>query len=93
MIQVNVNEQELFELIMAMYALEKTSAAPSVAESEDPKFLEVVQLRRSLLDKLHGLFDQNTMAAHDQQVGTPRCAATKSGCFGARPKSDEKAAS
>jgi hypothetical protein len=90
MIQVNVNDQELFELIMAVYALEKTSAAPSVGESEDPKFLEVAQVRRGLLEKLHGLFDQNTMGAHDQQVGTPRCAATRSICFGARPKSDGK---
>jgi hypothetical protein len=61
MMQVNLSDQELFDIIMALYAFEKTSAVPPIDASEVLKFQEVARQRQGLLDKLHDVFDQNTM--------------------------------
>jgi hypothetical protein len=61
MIQVNLNDQELFDIIMALYAFEKTSAVSPADESEVVEFQELARRRHDLFDKLHDLFEQNTM--------------------------------
>jgi len=74
MIQVNMNDQELFDTIMALYAFEKTSAVPPIDENESLEFQELAQRRHDLLDKLHYLFDQNTMLHYRESMDSLRAA-------------------
>ena len=61
MTHVNLNDQELFEIIMALHAFERTGAVLPVNETEARKLHEVTRRRRALLDKLHDVFDQSAM--------------------------------
>jgi len=53
MIRLNVNEQQLFDLIMAVYAQ---------ASADSGQDGETAQRREALLDKLHRAFDTKIMA-------------------------------
>ena len=61
MTHVNLNDQELFEIIMALHAFEKTGAVSPVNETEARELHELTRRRRALLDKLHDVFDQSAM--------------------------------
>jgi hypothetical protein len=77
MTQLNLSDQEVFELIMALHAFEKTGALPPGDKTETPEFQEVARGRRALLDKLHDAFDQNAMLTGRRSMrGSP--AATSS---------------
>lgn len=58
MISIEVDEQELFEIIMALHAFQKTDAEHSV-EGEARKYEELAERRAKLLEKLHDIFDAN----------------------------------
>lgn len=60
MIRIEVDEQELFEIIMALHAFQKTDAQHSV-EGESRNYAELAGRRGALLDKLHDAFDAQTV--------------------------------
>ena len=82
MIRVDLTDQELFDIIMALYAFEKTSAVPPIDENENLEFQEVNRRRHGLLDKLHDLFDENTMLPHWQSMDALPAATVESGARG-----------
>ena len=61
MTQVDLSDQELFEIIIALHAFEKTSTLSSTDETQALEFQKVARGRRALLDRLHDVFDQNAM--------------------------------
>ena len=60
MIRIEVDEQELFEIIMALHAFQKSDAEHSV-EGEARKYEELAERRSKLLDKLHDAFEEQSM--------------------------------
>ena len=62
MTQINLTDQELFEIIIALHAFEKTGAGSPIDETQTLEFQKVARARRALLDKLHDVFDQSAMA-------------------------------
>lgn len=63
MIRLSVSEQQLFDIIMAVY---------SMGNSEDgQQEPETVRRREALLDKLHRAFDSKIIAPRAEQAGTP----------------------
>ena len=62
MIRLNVNEQQLFDLIMAVYA-----AASAEGSQQDA---ETAKRRDVLLDKLHRAFDNKIMATQADRAGS-----------------------
>lgn len=56
MIRLSLNEQQLFDLIMALYAM-------GTDAQQDP---ETARRREILLEKLHRAFDNKTMAARGE---------------------------
>ena len=63
MIRLNVSEQQLFDLIMAVY-----STGNGEDGHQDP---ETVRRREALLDKLHRAFDSKIIAPRAEQAGVP----------------------
>lgn len=69
MIRLNVNEQQLFDIIMAVYAV---GADGSQADAES------AQRREALLDKLHRAFDNKIMTTQaDAASSAPRSGHTR----------------
>ncbi len=68
MIRIEVDEQELFEIIMALHAFQKTDAEHSV-EGEARRYQELAERREKLLDKLHDAFDAHATP----EEGLPQC--------------------
>lgn len=62
MIRLSVSEQQLFDIIMAVYAM---------GNGEDSHEPETVRRREALLDKLHRAFDSKIIAPRAQQAGAP----------------------
>jgi len=62
MIRLSVSEQQLFDIIMAVY---------SMGHGEDSQDPETVRRRETLLDKLHRAFDSKIIAPRAQQAGAP----------------------
>lgn len=60
MIRIDVNEQELFEMIMALHAFQKADAAHGVP-GESRKYEELAECRSKLLEKLHAAFEAQAM--------------------------------
>lgn len=68
MIHIEVDEQELFEMIMALHAFQKSDAQHSV-EGESRNYQDLAQRRAKLLEKLHDAFEEQTMSRkHDASV-------------------------
>lgn len=63
MIRLSVSEQQLFDIIMAVYSMGGSEDA-----HQDP---ETVRRREALLDKLHRAFDNKIIAPRAEQAGTP----------------------
>lgn len=63
MIRLSVSEQQLFDLIMAVYSLGNGEDG-----QQDP---ETVRRREALLDKLHRAFDTKIIAPRAEKAGTP----------------------
>jgi hypothetical protein len=63
MIRLNVSEQQLFDIIMAVYSMGNGEDG-----QQDP---ETVRRREALLDKLHRAFDSKIIAPHAEQHGAP----------------------
>jgi len=64
MIRLNVNDQQLFDMIMAVYA---------AGADGSPADTETAQRREALLDKLHRAFDNKIMTTQpDGATSTPR---------------------
>ena len=59
MIRLNVSEQQLFDIIMAVYSL------GSGDEQQEP---EAVRRREALLEKLHRAFDSKIIAPRMEQT-------------------------
>ena len=69
MIRLNVNEHQLFDMIMAVYA---AGADGTQADAES------VQRREALLDKLHRAFDNKIMTTQPEGTSsTPRSGRSK----------------
>jgi hypothetical protein len=68
MTKVNLSDQELFEIIMALHAFAKAGEPPSIEETETPEFQKVARGRRALLDKLHDAFDKNAMLPRRKSI-------------------------
>ena len=62
MIRINVNEQQLFDMIMAVYA---AGADPSQSDAQSTK------RREALLDKLHRAFDNKILTAQGEASHSP----------------------
>jgi hypothetical protein len=63
MIRLNVSEQQLFDIIMAVY---------SIGNGEDgQQEPETVRRREALLDKLHRAFDSKIITPRAVQAGAP----------------------
>ncbi len=62
MIRLNVSEQQLFDIIMAVYA---------TGTSEEAQSPEAAQRREALLEKLHRAFDAKIIAPHAEQMRMP----------------------
>lgn len=58
MIRLNVSEQQLFDIIMAIYSMGN-------GEDADP---ETVRRREALLEKLHRAFDSKILAPRAEQA-------------------------
>lgn len=58
MIQLTLSEQELFDVIMAVYLAANSAPGPDAGAHE----LETAARRKALLDKLHEAFDRGTAA-------------------------------
>jgi len=71
MIELLVNDQELFEIIMALHAFEKSSAVPPSDSGEREEFEDLARRRHDLLDKLHDVFDEAVVKPFRQSTGTP----------------------
>lgn len=70
MIRLNVSEQQLFDMIMAVYSM-----GGGEDSQQDP---ESARRREALLDKLHRAFDTKIIAPRAEQLGAPvRAAAAK----------------
>lgn len=63
MIRLNVSEQQLFDIIMAVYSMGNGEDG-----QQDP---ETVRRREALLDKLHRAFDTKIIAPRAEQAGGP----------------------
>lgn len=63
MIRLSVSEQQLFDLIMAVYSLGNGEDG-----HQDP---ETVRRREALLDKLHRAFDAKIIAPRAEKAGGP----------------------
>ena len=63
MIRLNVSEQQLFDIIMAVYAMGNGDDG-----QQEP---ETVRRREALLDKLHRAFDSKIVTPRARQAGTP----------------------
>ena len=63
MIRLNVSEQQLFDIIMAVYSMGNGEDG-----QQDP---ETVRQREALLDKLHRAFDTKIVAPRAEQAGAP----------------------
>lgn len=63
MIRLNVSEQQLFDIIMAVYSLGNGEDG-----HQDP---ETARRRDALLDKLHRAFDTKIIAPRAEQSGAP----------------------
>ena len=63
MIRLNVSEQQLFDIIMAVY-----STGTGEEGHQDP---ETARRREALLDKLHRAFDTKIIAPRAEQAGAP----------------------
>jgi len=63
MIRLNVSEQQLFDMIMAVYALGNGEDG-----QQDP---ETARRREVLLEKLHKAFDSKIIAPRAEQAGAP----------------------
>lgn len=63
MIRLSVSEQQLFDLIMAVYSLGNGEDG-----QQDP---ETVRRREALLDKLHRAFDSKIIAPRAEKAGAP----------------------
>lgn len=63
MIRLSVSEQQLFDIIMAVYAMGNGDEG-----QHDP---ETARRREALLDKLHRAFDNKIITPRAQQAGTP----------------------
>ncbi len=64
MIHLNFTEQELFDVIMALY-LAASSGNSANPESHE---VETATRRKALLDKLHEAFDRNNLARQSADV-------------------------
>ncbi len=63
MIRLSVSEQQLFDLIMAVYSMGNGEDG-----QQDP---ETVRRREALLDKLHRAFDTKIIAPRAEKGGAP----------------------
>jgi len=63
MTQVDLSDQELFEIIIALHTFDKTGAVSPMDENEALEIQEVARQRKALLDKLHDAFDESAMLA------------------------------
>lgn len=63
MIRLNVSEQQLFDMIMAVYAMGNSEEG-----QQEP---ETVRRREALLDKLHRAFDTKIVGPRAMQAGAP----------------------
>jgi hypothetical protein len=63
MIRLNVSEQQLFDMIMAVYSLGNGEDG-----HHDP---ETARRREALLEKLHRAFDSKIIAPRAEQAGAP----------------------
>jgi hypothetical protein len=63
MIRLSVSEQQLFDMIMAVYSMGNGEDG-----QQDP---ETVRRREALLDKLHRAFDSKIVAPRAEQAGAP----------------------
>ena len=63
MIRLSVSEQQLFDLIMAVYSIGNGEDG-----QQDP---ETVRRREALLDKLHRAFDAKIIAPRAEKAGAP----------------------
>jgi hypothetical protein len=63
MIRLSVSEQQLFDLIMAVYSLGNGEDG-----QQDP---ETVRRREALLEKLHRAFDTKIIAPRTEKAGAP----------------------
>ena len=63
MIRLNVSEQQLFDIIMAVYSMSNGEEG-----QQDP---ETARRREALLDKLHRAFDSKIIAPRADQSGAP----------------------
>ena len=63
MIRLNVSEQQLFDIIMAVYSMGHGEDG-----HQDP---ETARRREALLDKLHRAFDSKIIAPRAEQSGAP----------------------
>jgi hypothetical protein len=64
MIRLSVSEQQLFDMIMAVYSLGNGEDAP-----QDP---ETVRRREALLEKLHRAFDSKILAPRAEHAAAAR---------------------
>ena len=70
MIRLNVSEQQLFDIIMAVYAMGNSEEG-----QQEP---ETARRREALLDKLHRAFDSKIITPKARQVGAPLPLPTRS---------------
>jgi hypothetical protein len=63
MIRLNVSEQQLFDIIMAVYAMGNSEDG-----QQEP---EAARRREALLDKLHRAFDAKIISPRAQHAGAP----------------------
>ncbi len=69
MIRLNVSEQQLFDIIMAVYAMGNSDEG-----QQEP---ETVRRREALLEKLHRAFDSKIISPRARQAGAPLHIATR----------------
>jgi hypothetical protein len=66
MIQISLTEQELFDIIMAVYSASRTENSPDAPAHEVATAIR----RKSILDKLHEAFEQNADAEKEKASET-----------------------
>lgn len=68
MIRLELEEQELFDLIMALHAFQKTDAEHGVP-AKCRKYEQLAQCRANLLDKLHDAFEAQSTPPRQKTEG------------------------
>jgi hypothetical protein len=77
MIRLDVTEQELFDIIVAVHAAGRTEAGIESGELPVDQAGDALERRADLLEKLHDIFDANVMSAY-QRLREPQGAGAES---------------